>query len=605
MQTQRILVPWVLGLGLALLTLALLGRTARSTTAAPTAELRVCPAGPPTCDYATVQAAVDAANDGAVIKVAAGVYTGVSARSGVTQVVYLSKTVTLQGGYTVTNWSAPDPGAYPTTLDAEGRGRALYVGWGVSPTIAGLRITGGDAAGQRGYAAYWPEEYDAGGGVYVGGAAALISRCVIYSNTAQWGGGVYLSGELAAIRESALLSNTAWNGGGLALAGAVTVEVSGNLIQGNVVQRGDSWVNGGGGVYLEHSLAALRGNVIRRNRAADQGGGVFILWSRFTVTLVNNVIADNQAQVGSGMWAGGSTVHLYHNTLARNTGGDGSGVYLTPSGPKLPFPFLAVMTNTVVVSQAAGISITTGGWTPPPHNTMIMDGVLWFETPITVSVEGGGVVTVENQYIGDPAFAADGYHLTARSAALDRGVDAGVAVDVDGEPRPGRGCDLGADEFPAALQVSKVAGADRVSPGSRLTYTLRVTNTGAADLHARITDTLPAGIAPGRTSGGTAFLPGGPITWTALVAAPGGVWEETVVVTAAESQTGPLVNRVEVTTEEGAAGGARVVVNHAQVYLPLVLRDYSAACTAHTAALVLSTRRMWCRWGISSPSRPG
>jgi len=40
-----------------------------------------------------VQAAVDAASEGDVIKVAAGAYTGVSARAGVTQTVYVSKGV--------------------------------------------------------------------------------------------------------------------------------------------------------------------------------------------------------------------------------------------------------------------------------------------------------------------------------------------------------------------------------------------------------------------------------------------------------------------------------------------------------------------------------
>ena len=57
----------------------------------------VCPAGPPTCDYGAVQSAVDAASAGDVIKVAQGTYTGVNNRGGLAQVVYIDKSVTIQG----------------------------------------------------------------------------------------------------------------------------------------------------------------------------------------------------------------------------------------------------------------------------------------------------------------------------------------------------------------------------------------------------------------------------------------------------------------------------------------------------------------------------
>jgi hypothetical protein len=50
-----------------------------------------------------MQYAVDQVSDGDEIRVAAGIYTGISARADVTQVVYISKTVTVRGGYTTTN----------------------------------------------------------------------------------------------------------------------------------------------------------------------------------------------------------------------------------------------------------------------------------------------------------------------------------------------------------------------------------------------------------------------------------------------------------------------------------------------------------------------
>ncbi len=53
--------------------------------------------------------------------------------------------------------------------------------------------------------------------------------------------------------------------------------------------------------------------------------------------------------------------------------------------------------------------------------------------------------------VGDPCFvdpAHDDYHLAFGSAAIDRGIDAGIYGDLDGHPRPiGLGFDIGAYEY--------------------------------------------------------------------------------------------------------------------------------------------------------------
>ena len=129
-----------------------------------------CGAGYTPC-YANVQDAVDAVdapND--VVKVAAGVYADMNYYGGLAQVVYISKSLTIRGGYTTTNWTTPDPVANPTTLDARGLGRVLVITGTITPTVEGLRITGGNARGLGG----GPSGWDAGGGVYV--------YCLLYTS---------------------------------------------------------------------------------------------------------------------------------------------------------------------------------------------------------------------------------------------------------------------------------------------------------------------------------------------------------------------------------------------------------------------------------------
>jgi uncharacterized repeat protein (TIGR01451 family) len=149
---------------------------------------------------------------------------------------------------------------------------------------------------------------------------------------------------------------------------------------------------------------------------------------------------------------------------------------------------------------------------------------------------------------------AGDYHIRPGSAAKDTGVNAGVTDDIDGDSRTYAYPDIGADELAIALMVTKQTAPDPVRPGARLTYTIRVTNTGGVTLTATITDTLPDRITQGETSEGTLILPGGIVTWTAASIAPEEVWTKATVVTVEVGSAGPLTNVVEVTTEEGASG---------------------------------------------------
>jgi hypothetical protein len=98
------------------------------------------------------------------------------------------------------------------------------------------------------------------------------------------------------------------------------------------------------------------------------------------------------------------------------------------------------MTNTVLISHTLGISVTL-------NSTAALAGTLWHSN--TLDWGGAGtIITGTHNYWGDPLFANDGYHLMPGSTAIDHGLNAGVAGDIDNEARLGIP-DLGADELAA------------------------------------------------------------------------------------------------------------------------------------------------------------
>ena len=72
---------------------------------------------------------------------------------------------------------------------------------------------------------------------------------------------------------------------------------------------------------------------------------------------------------------------------------------------------------------------------------------MWFDNT-EGNIGGPGIAVVTHQFTGFPAFVdpeIGDYHLTVASAAINRGVNAGVSSDLDGKPR-GPEPDLGAYE---------------------------------------------------------------------------------------------------------------------------------------------------------------
>lgn len=242
-----------------------------------------------------------------------------------------------------------------------------------------------------------------GGGLYLRGNTSIATTTVYNNSAKNWGGGLYLQNGNLAVTDS-----------------AITANMSGS---------------NGGGVALNGGTARFSRSLILGNNTLTHGGGIDVWTSHLKLT--NVVIADNHATLGNGIYLYESPLEGAHLTLARNSGGQGSGIYVNGNTPALN---TVTLTDTIVASHTIGIQTAV-------TNTISLIGVLWYANGIRVN-QLAGTWSEQYDYHGDPAFAADGYHLTAKSAAIDHGINANVTTDIDGESRPaGNGYDLGTDEF--------------------------------------------------------------------------------------------------------------------------------------------------------------
>jgi hypothetical protein len=264
----------------------------------------------------------------------------------------------------------------------------------------------------------------------------VLNNCVVAGNysSARGGGGALVSDATTLLRNK-IIDNDSQGAGGIDL------QDSGALVRKNLIAR-----NGGlaaaAGINISESNARIFANTVIRNVQTFQHwghGGIHIQDS--TASLANNVIAGNTTgSSGPGIHIESSDVVMAHNTIAGNTGGNGAAVHVTGEGEALS---TVVMTNTIITSHQIGVYADSG-------NTVSLAATLWHGNESNLG--GSGSITHVIDVVGVPAFVdvgAGDYHLSSRSRARDRGIDAGIPADFDGDCRPqGSAPDLGADEYP-------------------------------------------------------------------------------------------------------------------------------------------------------------
>jgi len=456
--------------------------------------------------YASIQAAVDAASDGDIIKVARGTYTGaqtrVSATTGYTytQVVLVDgKSLTLKGGFTASNWNLYKPQENPTIIDAQqhGRGVTLLGDGSQVVTVAGLQIvngdytnlgnadgvshegcptTGGDCAG--GLLAYRVKlflldalvrdniasrlrSYSYGGGVLLwrtqDGTTLENTRIFRNSNIVYgYGGGVSVSYNKAlTIRNCQFDQNSSsYNGGGLYVDGSEgPILIEDSRFVGNRVV-GDSSTQGGG-MFVSVGDAIRMNRVEFRDNWASEDGAAFYIrpvgLDPMNIQLTNILAAENQLQspqkYGAAIRIGGYVGfngQFKHFTVADNQAPAAILIAENSDGPSTHVQ----MTNMLIDDATYGLvgsSMSSGALKIDHVNTLF-----YHVTTQTAIDDGSPAINGVGTLTGNPKLDGN-QRLQAGSAAIDAGVDSGVTLDLDKGVRPaGAGYDVGADEFSAA-----------------------------------------------------------------------------------------------------------------------------------------------------------
>ncbi|MCF7809945.1 FG-GAP-like repeat-containing protein [bacterium] len=221
-------------------------------------------------DYETIQAAIDAAEDGDIVLVEPGTYTE--------NIDFNGKNITVASLYL----NDPDEDIIDETIiDGDGDGnvvrfmseeteRAVLIGFTI----------------QNGH-------HQTGGGINGEGSSPTIARCKIIQNDANYGGGIFFSEESApVISYCEILGNTAIEGGGIMLNNCQEAQIDHSVIALN------SEVNDGGGLALYRCESMDIDHCLITYNFARNGGGVFA--SESQIRFSNCTIVNNRALTGRG-----------------------------------------------------------------------------------------------------------------------------------------------------------------------------------------------------------------------------------------------------------------------------------------------------------------
>jgi parallel beta-helix repeat protein len=373
-------------------------------------------------DQATIQAAINAANNGDTVLVAPGTY--------VENINFNGKAITVK--------SSAGPAA--TIIDGNTNGSVVTFNTNetTSSVLSGFTI-------RNGLSSFSSPGLGFGGGIYISGASPTITGNVITGNQAAQGTGIAVQGASPIIQNNKISENTnipccvpgGLGGGGILLLDTVSPQILNNLITNNTLDGAE----GGGLTLYSAGTPTIQGNLISGNSVsglepAAVGGGMWIV-NFSNPLIVQNIIVGNSADQGAGIvsspstYNGGSGTLLVNNTIANNNARQLFGSALQVGGTTVLF-------NNLIIGMPNQSAVDCGAGSPAP--AFQFNDV--FAPPASPYGRNCTDQTGQNGNISsDPLFmnvASSDFHLKQGSPAIDAGNNSAPNLpqtDYDGNPR--------------------------------------------------------------------------------------------------------------------------------------------------------------------------
>jgi FG-GAP-like repeat/Right handed beta helix region/FG-GAP repeat len=401
-------------------------------------------------DFPTIQAAINAAQNGDAVLVSPGTY--------VENINFLGKAITVMSVQGPTQ-TIIDGGTQCTQPPCRRTVVTFASGEGRESVLSGftLRNGGGDSS-----------TFD-GGGIRTVHSSPTITGNVITGNRTCDGAGISANSGSPLILGNTITGNVraiaicsaGIGGAGIKVENPGSARIIDNVISNNVSEAAGDGV---GIMLFRAGSPTIQGNIISGNTAASRttglpcsqnpiGGGGIAVIEVPDAEIINNVIVGNSASCGGGVfWSqpSGNQVRLVNNTIADNDSAHGSGIAAVQA------PMLLV--NNMIVAKTGQIAMFC-------VDSDLNPAMFQFNDVFAPSgIPYGGVCTdqtgVNGNISADPLFVSPiggDYRLQTGSPAIDAGTNSAPnlpATDIDGDCRTQDGdgngsaiVDMGADEF--------------------------------------------------------------------------------------------------------------------------------------------------------------